>query len=698
MISLILAAATFAPDSEQLSFRADGERLDVVVERLSEATGLELQAGTEGRSHYLVIRVENSSAEQIMDGIAAATGSKWEESGFGLRLNPDRELRQELMAAEEAKLEDSIERAMVKWAADLEQAKETAPEQSFYWTSSISPVFSLDMVAQLLPLIDSRELARSRRSERVVFSTRPTPMQSRFVDAPTTLLADLRRTYAEYLDWYFDDEDRSTQAARNAYQIEQSRYSRFFVWPSHGVPLDKVNLAISWFRDLGSSPSITVELQGYNMSDGRPLQVFEHRFYLSPLTNDDEASDIAALIDRISELQYGEEVGEILEFRPVASHAEFSDMPEAYRQLILNPERFDPQELFAPVLVDSLFGHLEGDVIACLPDSVVWLHLSPFYRDQLASLSVSSIERSCRYESVAEIHVIGPRDPALVAACAVDRQVLGRFVRGYVGYVSLPVRVLADFLDSVGNSMGDYCGVLSVRAVLGQPAFSNLLPAELLSHCDPSQADLILNGVEGRLNNLSQGFRQRLSEMVFSGQWGLILQEPAAALEYVDLFATQVSSSNHPVERRRLEPTELLPNGIPGASQIRTSSFEGVGIAAYPDETSRMQGVTISSEYMYVYSQVTRAQSPSGTHGSGFSMYRFAPMTTTDIVIQFTDDLVMRFLVEDTTITLDSPAYTDADFPERYTTRIEQARSALAASERLGFLFDQRFGAPPIRP
>lgn len=699
IFSVLLATSLLVQDQQPIQFRADGERLDSIVARIAEESGQALSVSPEGSKHYLVIRVNESSWEEVLDGIAAATSSKWEEAGFGLRLNPDVEARRSRKQAEEAELVARIDDGIAKWIVDHERAKDTADTSgTFNWTSTITQELALEFISQLLPHIDAQDIVRARTDGRVVFSTNPTPMQKRFSNLPATVIPSFRRSYNEFLDWYFQDETRAQQAEMSSYQVEHTLYSKFFVWPSKGVPIDKVNLALTWYgADIGNSP-LFIELQGYSTRGGHNRQIFEFSTYSAPLAVSTESTAIARHIGPDVTIEFGNELSEFFAFQPEGYAMAFSDIPEFYRQIVLNPERHDPQALFVPPMIDSLFGHLEGDVIASVPDYIPWMLVSPFQRDEMMPYLIDSLKRNCQYELVAGVHVISPKDAAAAAAGSVDREILGKFVRDYQRHITVPIRVLANFLDSVGNSWIDYSGMMTVRVVLGSSGFSNPWVVELLSYCDPFQTDQILDGAEGRLNNLAPGFRQRIHELVFRNNLQLTIRSPELSTDYPSLFVSQIMGSNHPTVRRRLEPTELLPYGVPAASEIRSKAYSMLGVAGHPDEGNPQQEVTVNSEYMFAYQQENNARMPAGSARNTYSKYRFGEMKLTDIRIQFAEDLSVRLMAEDSAITLDSPAYAESEIPESYRERIARARSAMAANEQLRFLFDPRHGAPPIRP
>lgn len=702
MLSILLASVIAVQDNDTIEFKADGERLDSIVARIADESGQALSVGPEGSKHYLVIRVNDSSWEEVLDGIAEATTSKWEIEDGVRRLVPDSDTRLEYEDKSKAKIasrfEEGIENWLVKYAEEDDDVNAGHGTNN---SSTISPELALNFISQLLPLVDVNELVNESLDTslggRVVFSTRPTQMQRRFKSVPATLIPELSRSYNEYLDWYEADEYRRLMADVMTQEIDKSSYSKYIVWPSKESPLDTVNLVVRWFGSIHSSFTVYLELQGYSSRGGQRRQIFEFLSTHSPLQvkADDERS--LELPESSARIEFGPELSEVFAFRALEPLRNFSDMPETYRQLVLNPERFDPQVMLAPLAIDAVFEGGEGDVIACVPDSLAWALLSPYFNERDVSLG-ALFGHSCRYIHSGNIHVLAPVDAGMQAENTVDRRLLGEFLRTYQGHVTMPLRPLVRFIDSVGNSAWDYPAMSAVRVVLGSNGIRDLNLIEILSHCDPIQLDQVLSGVDGRLSSLSPGFRTRLQEYVFSDSSRLAMRPTETRNEYAPLIATRLVYSNNQVANRSLEPTEVLPNGIPDTSVLRSRAFAMLGIIGHPASDSYMQERTLFNEYSFAYYQASSATLPVGSTRMVLSSLRFGEMTATEINIEFTDDLNIGLLAEDSAITIDDPAYTEEDIPESFKARIAKARELMASHESLQFIFNPRFGTPTIRP
>lgn len=159
-----------SPDT--ISFTAKVEQVSAILDRLGPEIGQQLQAGSEGDKHYLYIDVEDVAPPALLNAIAEATKSRWEEAGEILYLVPDSVLRRrEALAERNAILEDL--QSQIAALINTSIPESTVPEVRDRIERSIA-------VAEIARAADLTAIAALGPGERLVFAENPNSYQRAF--------------------------------------------------------------------------------------------------------------------------------------------------------------------------------------------------------------------------------------------------------------------------------------------------------------------------------------------------------------------------------------------------------------------------------------------------------------------------------------------------------------------------------------
>lgn len=201
-MSLVTACLVLLVQTPSVSYTTRGAMLGVIVRDLAALTGKPLKIAASADDEVLVIRAKDVPEKELLDRVAQATGTKWNEQTWTLELDPkaraakqaeNAEIRRKHFAEliswyqDKGKNQPAITSSLV--AQEVQDLKTAVPDpaKGFGGSPAVekqvkqiqfrSPITRLG--GKILTLIGAQELARIGRDERVVFSTSPNRFQRR---------------------------------------------------------------------------------------------------------------------------------------------------------------------------------------------------------------------------------------------------------------------------------------------------------------------------------------------------------------------------------------------------------------------------------------------------------------------------------------------------------------------------------------
>jgi len=212
MLTLLLLAIT--PQSGTLTLVEKGARVPVVIQEISEKTGVALQSGAGLQNRVLCLSVHNASLETTLGQIAYVLDAEWTGMGKNRRLIPSRSIERQ----SEIKLDNETTKAIAKDLAELRKdndvdrpydlkkmqevlknfgdAKEGRPSAAKTGDYATGDPNSR-LLVRLLGLISQSALVKMRDGDRTVYSNFPNQMQLALPEGADDILAEYRHDWSD---------------------------------------------------------------------------------------------------------------------------------------------------------------------------------------------------------------------------------------------------------------------------------------------------------------------------------------------------------------------------------------------------------------------------------------------------------------------------------------------------------------------
>lgn len=562
MVALCLALLQTSPPDVAVTYATRGKMLVGVLQEIGKKAGVNLETTINVGSEIVIVDVKDAKLSDLIPRLAKVAGGEWQRAGDGYRITrPDTFARksraQEIEEAAQAlaKVIAARKQALPAFgpaqsdqlAANVQNtlARRKAANDSEYFRAmqdhgAQSP--SGRLAIRALTAFGAKALAELRPEDRFVFSTRPNAMQRAIPFDLTPLLAQYRQEQTIYA--------KSLQTRIDAKQM-QGWYSGA-VQPTVPPPPSKVLLSLER-QPIGGG----IEL-GIFMIDGENRIAQEVNVQIDAPGDDRFLSATAPADPKDPIVPLAETSKQFLEVaRGMMNNASIK-LPPTLEKELEQPERHDPVSFILP---DGLRAVAEGrNVVAQVEDmAFIFAASNADAKGEIGKDRFGKwLEKGHDVERSRDWLIVTPRQPWDARETRINRGLLGRFYRD--------ARENGTDLDQVAEFVRDaprrYIETISfIYSFLLQPQVNSAIEMDnidfvrLYGYLPPETRKGLKEGTTYRLGNLPQGAKNELARLAYRAE---------APLQ----FTTRAAEENESTRPIAKEPTEAMPNGIPGTATL----------------------------------------------------------------------------------------------------------------------------------
>lgn len=554
-----------------------------VLTELTDLTGVALLPSGVTERETLVLTAKDVPLRDLMKRIADVCNAEWKEEVAGFRLvRPERLVREEQRREREIRLAVSqqvlqeLKDQMAKagpWNAD------SAARQVMQWINLVNSGVQdlawrrIRSIADQLPLrrataeilasFDAKTLAEILPETRVVFSNRPNPMQRQLPTSANRAVQNLLRMQGEY----------AAALARLEFEEESHRFYDGDLPVSLTKPLKQPAEVLVIVNPAANGRGFRAE--SILLDEGGGVLGRSGMFPLAPRPSAAAPEAKAAQ----------EEPAEILTLSTLAraffeAVRRSATLPGEIAAFFTRPEQTDPLSLTPSEALKALAIHKKRNLVASIPDEMFGLYYEP-----PEQLQPSRLEQLLRAQAIVDVSddggwiTVEARMPTYGRRSRTDRGGLGNFVRAILrkGWPSLDDRA-AHALSYEGGWMnigGSLEQLLSTRPRgFEDGGVTSLL--RIYALFDSGQRQRFFNGAPHPISILTPEQLKELVKLVYHFDW------PHNALT--------LRGGDELVQKGFLEPTELLPRGIPRDTTVAISVLRDDVAMPTPDPQRPQSG------------------------------------------------------------------------------------------------------------
>ncbi len=584
-MSILLALIALGQTSP-VTYRAAAQPLDRLLMELSSKTGVQMRASGRIAEDVVLVSVKEVPLAELRDKIAAATTGSWRQDGDRLILE-----RNEAKARQEAQTElgrvaERYAKAITEYTKPMSDASALTADEAERRLKKLAELNDRikqgvaagnpvgvepggtpgeRLIVRTLRAVNPADLASLPSDSRTVFSTAPNRMQRPLSNAATKAL----QTFAsEYAVW-------QSIAERYRPQDDENLYVDFgYFGALKSRPAKLLLIATKW----GDGLAVSLELK---VVDERGKIISTAAAGLDATGNDVQKEDQAETQVVAKPITLSKESLEIATIRTGVVRQPGTQMTDALRSKLMNPEASDPLA-FAPS--EAILGLAESEaknVVACIPDRAFDVVLSATSVTPKLIRNLLTATDTLDIQSDGTWMICTPTWPQLSRDTRVSRSGLGQLVRELDRPGSGSLEPLAKFASqttgsSPANLVVAYIGLLhpAVASSLDTSSWELMRFYAGLSPTQKAGGERLIVPY----NALDLKAKSALTRLIFfsSNSMPMGAFQTAAMSEEA---GGQVETD--PFESISSEPTEAMPNGLPdGAKLMLDRSNATVAIAA----------------------------------------------------------------------------------------------------------------------
>lgn len=660
--------------SKSVGFRHAAARVPTILDAFSQQTGLPLKASAYFENEVLVISVGERSIREILTKLAETVGGEWRLEGGAYLLARNLKQTQEEERASNARRVAEIKETQAG-AREL-LAKDYSPKtiedaarqreeiegkmqgridyevwRKYEQLANLGPFQRAAM--RLLIGIDPKVLAGIGPRERIVFSTSPTSMQrpigGHAGPAIEQMIAE-QRLWADVQSQLPGDDERRMFVG--SFETPRKAFKK---------PVGKVLFIASrstWSDDVDYS-MLVVDVDGKPM--GRvDLQDDSLRTYVPEERKpDDEARELIELSEasrQFAELTNARMTG-------IGSKTAWQKAPADLLAMLLQPEKVDPLSF---VLSDALL-HLadrkKADLMAIANDGDLPWAASLGTKGK--GLTVGRVEKmlgeTVSYDAGTGWMTIRPIDPHRTRLDRLDRHAMGELLRAIADEGRLSLDSIARYLlKSRGMNVAVtqmLCRLLDPQVVADFWQKGDEDALRLYATLTPIQRQTLRGGQKiayGSLSPQQQGFVRRLT----FGTDVNVSSSEAVEVEPDDFDPSDFIGT----EGLNAEPTELLPRGIPAATQVSFTTGDTMVLYAYDgsEDGPMAFGEELEGIAAQLYFKEHPELFPWAQENPSLDLFRAARRKTQTLQLTYNPSVSAQYsLADDTMLTQGAPVRRD---------------------------------------
>ncbi|MBS1714160.1 MAG: hypothetical protein JST30_07460 [Armatimonadetes bacterium] len=606
VLASLLTLSTRQDAPKPLTFETAGTTVAKALESISKSAGVNWKAAPQTAPDIVVLRFENAALGEVKEKLARAVSGKWETQTDGTELLvADENQRRDEQRADESAYIESLKKGLQSMAKALEPPKkpekrvvdgEEVEEESYEASAGHK------LLARLVSAIRLSDISSLKPGERTVFSTNPTAMQRAIRPQ------GLDQAIAEYVKFHNDvygntggvetgpvDEGGMTDADRKQAMdlMKQLGYEEPKQPGKIQTAVAKVLLVVER-SDSSRGDSVQV---GYRLFDpsGKCLATQQMSLggwdYMEAVPASSSVQDTkeppAKPVDPDLNVPFkpSDEVVELIKSMNPMGGGEPKDVSDALRAKLARPDEYEPLSYIAGQQILAIATAKKANLAACVPDEIAETGMTPMGEGTLAAIK-EGLERETKWEAATGWIVVRPDAPAKSRAHRLDRVALAQFLAKCAGRDVPTLDMIADYAaknEPLVESPAAMPGVFFVcpgafRIVMTYQASWDML--RLYGLLSPGTRQSLKQGQPVSIGAMGGPVSAQVRKMVY-GTGADFTTSPTDPNRPRGLFVGMGMGmrGDGQIEDFRHEPTEFMPNGLPGNATLTVRSAQSSYVA-----------------------------------------------------------------------------------------------------------------------
>jgi len=679
-VGLAVCRGGQGPLAKKITIDVPAEPVAKVVAELSRASGIPMEAAMNLKADVVILRVHDLAVSEIQKKLAETIDATWRSENGMYRLTRtdkqtteqetrERKYRAKQIADEIAKSKAARETAMTAESArklvnQFVQMRDKNPNYAFQpyrdLTSAFAATPSQKAMLTLVSRLDPADLAMLQPGERIVFSDKPTRVQQKFPFDDSDVLS---RFGQEQAIWN-DAVSAAPAAAPGGTQVAGDPL--LLHRKIAGSP-DRVILMANRSNSMSS-----VQFRMF-LTSGDDVAGYADLWLANDFIRDMSKNMLSAPRSPGAKIKFSAKTQTMMAMTKgfmTRSGAPMPDPTPDQVALLTHPENTDPLALAATDAFDSVADDRHLNLIASIPDEMVSFNFLPTITSQTLDgfLTQAQGMGDLNIEQKDGWLTVTPNRPYSARFDRIDRSALGKYLRSIVsnGRATLDAQgeyafhsPLTDY-DTFAFPMGMLLDLNSTQNV--DRDWDSL---KLWGSLSKDQRDTLVSGKTIPFKNLTPV------------QIDLVEREA-----YHRMMMSHVALPNWTADGMQLsmEPTEVLPNGIPPDGVLSVATKNATAILA----SSTVQNVRLSYARLFAPGQLgwtlATQDDPNSEFKPMFNRFQTVDRVEYTIDYLFSGEASDSATLQDVVVPADSHPVALEDLPAALRKEISDSKANAAAN------------------
>jgi hypothetical protein len=660
--------------SKSIAFRQGATRVPAILDALSKETGIPLKASPYFENEVLVVSVKERPIREVLGKLADAVSGQWRFEGGAYLLARDLKKTQEeeresnarrveqvkeLQAGAREMLAKDFSPQTLEDAARQREDLETKMQgridyevwRKYEQLANLGPFQRAAM--RLLVGIDPKILAGIGPRDRVVFSTSPTSMQRPIGGHATAAIEQLigeQRLWADVQAQMPGDDERRMFVG--SFETPRKAFKK---------PIGKVLFIANrsaWSDDVDFS-MLVVDVDGKAVGRVDLQEDSLRRHVPEERKTENESRDPIGLSEaskRFTDLASARMTG-------IGSKSAWQQPARDLVELLLQPEKVDPLSFILSDVLLQLADRKKMDLMAVANDAdLLWMST---VGTKNKGLTVGTAEKmfgeTLKYDDSSGWMTVRPADPYQARLDRLDRHAMGGLFRAIDKEGRLSLDSIASYLlKSRGPNVfvtQMICRLLDPQVVADFWQKGDEDALRLYATLTPIQRQALRGGQKlayGSLSPQQQALVRRLT-------YGSDVNVTSSASFEVEPTESDLSDFVG-IEGLSAEPTELLPRGIPAATQVSLTAGQTMVLYAYDgtEDGPLAFGEELESIATQLYFKEHPELFPWAQDNPSLDLFRAARRNSQTLTLTYGPTVTAQYsLADDTMLTQGAPIRRD---------------------------------------
>ncbi len=722
LLCLLASSLALAQDTVRVSYRTPAVTAKRALAEIGKLARLRLEANPQMEGELLVIAVDQAPIGELMERIALATSGRWDPIEGGYKLLPDTTVRQREEREERARKVEAIRKAIDKRVEEMQKkpAAGSAPaprRRVQIGVGSGGGAFGSmggggsagNAITRLLQGLDPAALASVDAGERLVFASRPTRMQLPLPGPVGKIVGD------------FIAEHNKGLAGKEKAQIGleeqvQSGQIPSFIGDMVGratrpIPPNpaKILLVVSRLPFLGMT---NVELRLYG-AQGETLFSTMSQLRAEGLEELIAASQPGTAPTAGTAIEYSEASKSLMAASSggigIGGPGLSLKMGPEIRAKLFRPDVTDPLSLMPSDALLSLAKLRKKPLVASPPDAMV--SFATFFSK--GKDTVEAFEKTLGEGKTATVVkddawiVVRPAEPAQNRSIRTDRPSLAALLatvekKGVPSLDDVAAYALKNPSPMEGGIGGLYVMMFAPGAFnMGMNGFTSWEMLRLYGALPQTQRSALLAGNRLPIGSLSAIARAQVQRLTFGSMAMLEVERPGEAKAGDEMpFMGMIRMFTGGSKDYKDEPTEALPNGLPGNAYVELrGTSEPVALAVGGEGQTASGSSLMGPEELATlrFLKESMGNNPAATQIPQPDKVRLGQRSVMEFAFRLAPGISVKQTLMDNSVPKDGPVVTMENLPADFQKRIDDKIAALKKSPMgaFGAMMGQRRVTPP---